>query len=247
MPSIHTHLLPSLMSGKDLTDSTCVIIDILRASTTMIHALANGARAVIPCLNVDDALEIAKKFPADQRLLGGERHGELIPGFDLDNSPLRYSPEVVRDKTVIFTTTNGTRALWESRTAPKILVGAFVNITALVEQLREIGGAVHLVCAGTDGQLTGEDILFAGAVVDELQSQTDQHWETGNLPSEMARDYFIARSQTPDSFRQAFFNSFGAQNLIDLGMIADIERCLERNLFHCIPVWNAATGELSRT
>lgn len=235
------------MSGNDLTNSTCVIIDILRASTTMIHALANGAKSVIPCLNVDDALEIAKTFPHDQRLLGGERHGELIPGFDLDNSPLRYSRDVVEDKTVIFTTTNGTRALWESRSAAKILVGAFVNMAVLVEQLREIGGTVHLVCAGTDGQLTGEDILFAGAVVDELKSQTDQRWEIGNLPSEMARDYFIARSETPDSFRQAFFNSFGAQNLIDLGMLTDIERCLERNLFQCVPIWNSTTGELTRS
>jgi len=247
MPTIHTHLLPGLLNETDLTGSTCVIIDILRASTTMIHALANGARAVVPCLNVEDALAAAQRFPAEQRLLGGERHGELIPGFDLDNSPFRYGPETVRGKTVIFTTTNGTRALWASRSAQQVLVGGFVNLSALVRRLKQSSETVHLVCAGTDGQLTAEDILFAGAVVRELQSPatSEQAWKSGNVQSDLARDYFVARDRTPESFRQAFFESLGAQNLIELGMTADIDRCLQRDLFECVPQWNGSTGKLT--
>lgn len=208
----------------------------------MIHALGNGADAVIPCLTVESAREAAREIPAAQRLSGGERHGTLIPGFDLGNSPLEYTPERVRGKTILFTTTNGTRALMECRTADAVVVGAFVNRHAVVSMLRQRHQDVHLVCAGTDGQLTAEDILFAGAVASDLLETTDGTWNPGNIQTQMGVDYYRARSQTPERFREAFFGSLGAKNLIHLGMTADIERCQQENLFPCVPYWNHQTG-----
>ncbi|SFJ08361.1 2-phosphosulfolactate phosphatase [Planctomicrobium piriforme] len=245
MPVLFAHLLPTLLEDADLSNSTCVVIDILRASTTMVHALGNGARAVIPCLNVDDAHAAADKFPASARLLGGERHGQLIPGFDLDNSPLHYGPEVVSGKTVIFTTTNGTKALWSCRTAAEVIVGAFVNRKAVCQALKRSGRDVHLICAGTDGQLTAEDILFAGSIVQLLVDQPGSNWIAGSVQTRMAGDYFAARGADPAVFRKTFFDSLGAQNLLELGMEADIERCMQPDLFDCVPHWNASTGELT--
>ncbi len=249
MPLIHAHLLPTLLEETPLTDATCVVIDILRASTTMVHALANGAETVIPCLTVEDAQTVAAQLPAGSCLLGGERHGQLIPGFDLDNSPFGYSPEVVSGKTVIFTTTNGTRALWECRSAKEIVIGAFANFTSVIHHLQRAGNPVHLICAGTNGKMTAEDILFAGAVAHHLlnipSSAPDSHWELGNLQAELVRDYFAANSATPEAFQQAFYRSQGARNLRALGMDRDVVRSMEYDLFDLVPVWDGVQQRLT--
>jgi len=244
MPTVSTHLLPRLIGGTSLTNSTCVIIDVLRASTTIIHALGNGALGVIPCRSIEEAVSAADRFPASERVLGGERHGKLIDGFDLDNSPFRYGPENVRDKMVVFTTTNGTRALTECRSASTILIGAFVNLSALVWRLQNQTQDLHLVCAGTDGNLTAEDILFAGAVIRKLLDRPGSNWKSGNVQTDLALDYYSARSRTPELFQQAFTESLGAQNLLELGMDADIDRCQQRDLFECVPLFDAKTGVL---
>ena len=158
--SFQVHLVPSLMPGPLPSGSVGVVIDILRASTTIVHALAQGARQVIPCLTVEEAEAVAGRLP-ERPLLGGERHARLIPGFDLDNSPLKYTRDVVAGRTIVFTTTNGTKALQQCSAADEALVGAFVNRRALVERLRTESRPVHLICAGTDGYLTADDVRHA--------------------------------------------------------------------------------------
>jgi len=242
MPALHVQMLPQFLAGQPLQETITVVIDVLRASTTMIHALAHGASSIIPCLTVEEAQQTASRLPTDSRLLGGERHGRLIPGFDLGNSPLDYTLERVQGKTLVFTTTNGTRALLECRTAARVAIGAFVNRQAIVDLLSKEGRDVHLVCAGTDGQLTAEDILFAGAVASDLLSLDPSPWVAGNVQAQMAADYFQARSRSREQFCEAFSSSRGATNLIELGMTRDIDRCLEENLFSCVPCWEARTG-----
>ena len=107
---LSVHLLPELVSAEQLRGGVAVVIDVLRASTTLIQALASGATAVYPVAEVDEARELAEAFRGERVLLGGERGGRPIPGFDLGNSPCEYTPEVCRGARVIFTTTNGTRA-----------------------------------------------------------------------------------------------------------------------------------------
>src|SRR5690349_17308087 len=126
--SLQVHLLPKLFEPDELRGSIAVILDILRASTTIIHALAHGAECVIPTEEIDEALRIKSSLPAGTVLLGGERDGLLIPGFDLDNNPFAYPKETVAGKTLVFTTTNGTRALKRALQADRILIGAFVNL-----------------------------------------------------------------------------------------------------------------------
>lgn len=245
MPKVHTYLLPSLAGTTDLSNATCVVIDILRASTTIVHALANGASAVFPCLDIAEARKLASKYAPDERILGGERHGQLIPGFDLDNSPFSYSTEAVHGKPVFFTTTNGTKALWECRNAKKILIGAFVNQLALTRAIEHMGLDVHLFCAGTDGQLTTEDILFAGFLTHQLLNSETMTWEVGNLQGQMATDYYVTSVSTPGLLQKRFEEGLGAQNLFDLGMDRDIARSMEKDAFACVPHWNPENGSLT--
>ena len=165
---LNIYALPKFADPEALDGGTVVVIDVLRATTTIVYALAAGAKTIIPCGEIDEARSVAARFLPNERILGGERGGAKIEGFDLGNSPEEYTPERVRGKTVVFTTTNGTRALLHAKRARQILLGAFVNATATVQRL--IGQeTVHLLCAGTDGQPTDEDIMLAGMLAEKLR------------------------------------------------------------------------------
>jgi len=169
---IHIHLLPSHVRPEELDGAAVVVIDVLRASTTICHALAAGAECVIPVATVEQSLEIRAKIGSAKAILGGERGGVKIEGFDLANSPGEYTPATVGGKTVIFTTTNGTQAMERCRAARRILIGAFANQSAVAVALRE-EPVVHLLCAGTQGRVTREDTLFAGALASLLTENND--------------------------------------------------------------------------
>src|SRR5438132_9688378 len=126
---LFAHFLPTLMDPDELRDGTAVVIDVLRASTTICHALAAGAREVIPCLEVEEARRVAADNSGSRPMLGGEREGVRIEGFDLGNSPGEYRPDTVGGRTVVFTTTNGTRAMLGCRSARRVLIGSFVNFS----------------------------------------------------------------------------------------------------------------------
>ncbi len=111
MPKLRVYMLPDLLAGQSLAGCRAVVVDVLRATTTVVQALSAGARAVVPCLTIDDARARAAEFPPGEALLGGERGGLPIEGFDLGNSPAEYTSQVVAGKTVVLTTTNGTKAL----------------------------------------------------------------------------------------------------------------------------------------
>jgi 2-phosphosulfolactate phosphatase len=172
MRCVHVHLLPSLIPPGALRGGVAVVVDVLRATTVMVHALAAGCEAILPCLEVDDARRVAASLPPGTAILGGERQGLPIDGFDLGNSPDDYTPQVCRGKTVVMTTTNGTRAILASLEAERVLIGAFANVTATITQCLDAlrrSIPVHLVCAGTDGQISLEDTALAGLIVHTLE------------------------------------------------------------------------------
>jgi 2-phosphosulfolactate phosphatase len=162
------HLAPELAPPGRLAGSLAVVIDVLRATTTIVQALASGCKAVLPCAEVDEARALAGGMRAGRVLLGGERGGKPLPGFDLGNSPREYTGKLCKGTTLVLTTTNGTRALLRAAEAERVLVGAFTNYSALCEQLREDARPVHVVCAGCKGEVVLEDTLLAGALVDFL-------------------------------------------------------------------------------
>jgi len=214
MPAVHT--LPASLADVALAGSTVVVIDILRATTTISRALASGARQLYICQQIDEARMLATQS-AVRPLLGGERQGRRIEGFDLGNSPAEYTPEVVDQRSIVFTTTNGTRAMAAAAGADRILLGAFVNLTALVDQLADDHRPLQLVCAGTNGEETSEDILFAGAVVDRLS-------QLGRSPRNPAAQLALAQWQQlpPAELTRQLESSRGGQNLVAAGLSADI-------------------------
>lgn len=168
-PAVFVHLLPSWVPPGALRGAAAVVVDVLRASTVMVHALAAGCKAIVPCGEIDEARAVAARLPAGSAILAGERQGLPIEGFDLGNSPAAYTPEVCRGKTLVMTTTNGTRAILASLEADRVLVAAFPNLLVTVSALREAPQAVHVVCSGTDGKVSLEDAILAGALASDLQ------------------------------------------------------------------------------
>ena len=237
MRSLSVHFLPSLTTPEELAGGTVVVIDVLRASTTIIHALAAGAKEVIPCLEVEEARAVAAKYPRDTVVLGGERAGLKIDGFDLGNSPREYTPERVGGKTVVFTTTNGTRAMQMCRLAKRVLVGAFVNAESVADKLGDTSN-IHLLCAGTDGKVSAEDSAAAGTITLVVQSVLHQHAFTLNDAAMIASEMYVPRAifreeryNNPQALEQPNYLremgdmlsiSKGAANLREIGFAKDI-------------------------
>src|SRR5262249_5230106 len=159
---------PALVTPERLAGGVAVVIDVLRATTTMIHALAAGCDAILPCATVEEARCRADHLPAGKVLLGGERDGLPLPGFDIGNSPREYTAARCKGTTLVLTTSNGTRALLHAAGADRVLVAAFTNFSAVCEQLRAERRPVHIVCAGDAGGVALEDVLLAGGPVDFL-------------------------------------------------------------------------------
>jgi 2-phosphosulfolactate phosphatase len=251
MPArIHIYALPKFADPDALAGGTAVVIDVLRATTTIIHALQAGAKTVIPCLEIDEARRIAAGFSPDEKILGGERHGLLIEGFDLGNSPEDYTPERVRGKTVVFTTTNGTKALLHAKKAKQILLGAFVNASAVAQHL--IGQEdVHILCAGTDGQPTDEDIMLAGMLAEKLQRQGGAQYKLNDqaiAACELWRHTLEITRTTmteppgPEPLAKILRHSLGGKNLVSLGMDRDILAAARIDRFAIVPQFNPDTS-----
>jgi len=239
---LHTHLLPELFSPDELTGGVAVVIDILRASTTMTTALAHGARCILPRLHVEEALAEKQHFPADSVLLGGERGGVLIPGFDLGNSPSDYSAERVSQKTVLFTTSNGTKALARCASAEEVLIGCFLNLSAVTNWLAEETRPIHLVCAGTNGQITLEDCLFAGVLAQHLQAtaQETQTNDSTRICLNLAERWGTDSSQILAGLQ----HSQGGRNLTALQLADDLLTCAQLDSISIVPVWNKQTAQI---
>src|SRR5947207_9610425 len=164
----------STLHQRDLSRTACVVLDILRATTSMMTALANGAEAIIPVAEIPEALAIKEERP--DVLLAGERNGLRIRAeqtggidFDFGNSPREFLPEKVRGKTIVMTTTNGTRALRACAHAETVLIGSFLNLRAVMNWIRrELPTHLLLVCSGTHNQAALEDTLAAGALCERL-------------------------------------------------------------------------------
>lgn len=165
---VQVHLLPELIPVGRLAGGVAVVIDVLRATTTIVHALAAGCKSIRPCTEVEEARQIAGEMRVGKSLLGGERNGSPLPGFDLGNSPGEYTMEICQGRTLVLTTTNGTRTLLRAAEAERVLIAAFVNFSAVCEQLRHEKRPVHIICAGSTGEISLEDTLLAGGLVDYL-------------------------------------------------------------------------------
>jgi 2-phosphosulfolactate phosphatase len=223
------HLLPDLVPPGRLIGAVAVVIDVLRATTTMVHALAAGCACIRPCAEIDEARAVAGELRVGKVLLAGERGGAPLPGFDLGNSPREYTSRLCRGRTIVMTTSNGTRALVRAAEAERVLAAAFVNYSAVCEQLRREARPVHIVCSGTDGDVALEDTLLAGALVDFLSQVSEVQL---NDAARLAWDTFENQRAI---LAGALEVSRGGAILRRLGYDEDVAAAAQVDRFHLVP------------
>jgi 2-phosphosulfolactate phosphatase len=219
-------LTPALLDLYAIEDSIVVVIDILRATSSIVYGIDNGASAIIPVAQVEDCL----KYADQGYLLAAERNGEVVQGYDFGNSPFSYSVEKVAGKTVVLTTTNGTKALHLANArAHKVVIGSFLNLQALCAWLKKQDKSILLLCAGWKDNFNLEDTLFAGAVVTELRKEFN-HFDDASVAAEDL--YQLAKSDL-----RAYINkSSHSHRLAALNIEEDVKFCLQFNICQAIPV-----------
>ena len=248
--SLAVHFLPALVAKDQLAGADVVMIDVLRASTTIVHALSAGAAAVIPCQEVEDARRLAANLRGEPVVLGGERGGRPIDGFDLGNSPTEYTHSAVHGKTLVFTTTNGTLALMQCTAAARVVIGSFVNLSTLAQRLTG-ERPIHLLCAGTRGGITREDVLCAGAI-SELLLQSVVDPTRINDQVRIALDCWHAAvphgARPPKALAGelslALHDTQGGRNLLAIGMEHDIDTAAEVDRFEIVPQLDLAAWRI---
>jgi 2-phosphosulfolactate phosphatase len=218
------------LSQRDLSDSLCVVFDILRATSTMVTALANGATAIIPVAEISEALAIRQRQPAV--LLAGERDGMRIRAaqtggidFDLGNSPREYIRERVDGKTIVITTTNGTRALRACATAKKVLIGSFLNLRSIASWIRDqLPPHLLLVCSGTHEQAALEDTLAAGALCEKIWP----HYALGRIADSAEISRRIYPLLQSDLYGAMRHSRNGQRLLANPALREDVRTCIQR-------------------
>jgi len=227
MNKLHVCLTPLLIPLYNVEDHIVVIIDIFRATSSICYGIENGAEAIIPVSEVEECEAYRQKDI--NYMLAAERNGEVVAGFDFGNSPFSYTEEKVNGKTIVLTTTNGTQALHLSRSAKKIVIGSFLNLTALCDWLKTQNESILLVCAGWKNNFNLEDTLFAGAVVDQLKD----HGFKLDDPAIAAYDLYQAGKNDINDYLKKTSHS---ERLKKLGIEKDIEFCLQIDITTAIPV-----------
>jgi 2-phosphosulfolactate phosphatase len=226
---VRVHLTPERLNPAELAQSVAVVIDVLRATTTMIYALAAGCCAVWPIEEVEEARRVADGMRAGRVLLGGERDGVPPKGFDLGNSPGEYTCARCKGTTLVLTTTNGTRALIRAAAAARTLVSGFVNYSATCEQLGQEVRPIDIVCAGRHGDVALEDALLAGALVEFL---CDRGPVCLNDAARLAWDCFENHGRVLDGALEV---SAGGVHLRGLGYDEDIRAAARVDHFAVVP------------
>ncbi|SDF47708.1 2-phosphosulfolactate phosphatase [Sporolituus thermophilus] len=206
--------------------SVVVVIDVLRATTSIATAFANGCRKLVPAATVAEAVALKQdRFP--DALLAGERKGLIIPGFQLGNSPFEYVRNIVDGKTIIMTTTNGTRALNFARNAAAVFTAGFVNATAVCECLANMGRDVVFLCAGTEGRFSIEDVLCAGLLV-----------RCCGLSATLSDKALAARAMyegVRSELLETVMASSHGRYLREIGFADDVAFCLRHDIFAVVP------------
>ncbi len=225
MKTIDVCLTPELLHLYDVHNKIVVVVDILRATSCITTAIAHGVASIIPVASVEEC----KAWQQLGLLAAAERDGTMVEGFDLGNSPFSYMNPDAKGKSIAVTTTNGTQAIRKSQNAKQLIVGSFLNLSAVVNFLRNQPVDVLIVCAGWKGMFNLEDTLFAGAVADRLTAQFSVACDSTLAAVAL---YYAARHDM-----MAFLsNSSHVQRLARLEIYEDIAFCLTIDRYDAIPV-----------
>lgn len=227
-------LFPVYYSNKDCV---VVVIDVFRATSAICTAFQYGVKRIIPVASVDEARE----YKAKGYIVAAERHGEIVEGFDMGNSPFSYMNPALKGKEVVLTTTNGTKAIERAKAADKVIIGSFLNLKAVCNYLERQNKHVILLCAGWRDRYNMEDSLFAGAVVSQLKQNPIF---SGLADSSLAAEhlYQIAKSD----LNGFLINSSHRKRLAKLNLEKDIEYCLQENTMDLVPLFKGNALSVSK-
>ena len=226
-----------IISGDDIKESklenkTAVVIDMFRATSVITTAFNNGCKELIPFLTIEETLKKAEEAGRDNCILGGERNAVKIEGFDLSNSPLEYSEDVVKDKTILMTTTNGTKTLTKCKNAEKILIGAVINGKAVADMLLKLNRDAVIVNAGTKGEFSMDDFICSGYIIDEVIKQKS-NTELTDI-SKTAQLIYKANNNIIDFVKDASHYAV----MKSLGLDEDIEYCIQKDIVNIVPEYD---------
>lgn len=230
---IDIQFAPSPSNPNLLSDKAVVVIDVLRATSVMVHALAEGVIEIIPVATVEEALQLVKTFPSGTTLLGGERGSRKIEGFDLGNSPKEYIADRARGKRLILTTTNGTKAFQFVSSGEEIMVGSFFNIGATAKRCFELDKNLLLFPSGDKGDFSLEDTVCGGMLIDLII-------KGGKEPislTDAAHAAQILYQRFEDNLLEAFHLSHHGRELIDLGLGDDLSYCAQIDTTDIVPIF----------
>lgn len=216
-----------------LQDTTVIVVDVLRATSSIICALNGGALKVVPTVDAGDAVALASRLGMRECVLAGEREGVKIAGFELGNSPEDYLSRTVRNKTVIVSTTNGTGALYSVRSADKVLLGSMINRTAAAQAAACDGNDILIVCAGTEGQPSADDLVTAGAIINAVRIFATIR--EGDL-SDMA----ILCENLYENWKEGSFDlsrTYHYSRLVSLGFEEDVKFCFTPDSTNTVPIY----------
>lgn len=219
-PALFSVLSPALLSHYDISNSIVVIIDILRATSTISTALYNGAKSVIPVDSVADCIKLGRQMDV---ITAGERDGRIAEGLQYGNTPLQYTADFIKGKTLVLTTTNGTRLLHLAiaANAKGIITGSFCNISSVCRYLIHMQSNVVLACAAWKNKINIEDTLFAGAVVNRVKEHFDISCDSSQIAESL---YLEAKHNMFDFMKEK--NASHYHRLMGFGLEADIRFCL---------------------
>jgi len=230
-PTLFTSLSPALLNLYDVSNSIVVIIDVLRATSTIATALYNGARCVIPVDSVSRCIELGRQI---QGITAGERDGKIAEGLVHGNSPFEYPREFIEGKTLVLTTTNGTRLLQMAldNGAKEIITGSFSNLSAVCDHLTELKQNVILGCAAWKDRINMEDMLFAGAVISRIR----KHFSINCDSSHLAETTFHKAEKNLFGFMKKN-NASHYHRLMGFGLEKDIRYCLTPDMANVLPYY----------
>ncbi|MEG2353192.1 MAG: 2-phosphosulfolactate phosphatase family protein [Clostridium sp.] len=219
------------INGRKLGDKSVVVIDMLRATSVIVTAFINGCKDVIPVTSIEEARDISESMN-NNAILGGERKALKIEGFNCSNSPLEYTYELVREKTLIITTSNGTRAIKGSQCAKDILIGAMINAKAVARKLMELKSDVVIVNAGTAGEFSMDDFICGGYITDCLcELVGDKNMELSDIAYTAL--YVYRNNKDIKSFIK---EAKHYKRMIELGYMEDLDYCTKKDITEIVPI-----------
>jgi 2-phosphosulfolactate phosphatase len=228
-----------------LREKNVIVLDVLRASSTITVALNNGAREIIPVASIESAVKISGSLFGEVTLRGGERNGKTIEGFNLGNSPLEYSEAAVKGKSIIYCTTNGSVAMAKSRYARTLAVGSFINLTATTDFIRNENKDFLIICAGranTIGNFSLEDAVCAGMMIQNLLKVDSLEVEL----SDSAKAAHALSKSFGRSILKMLKTSEHGKYLIEIGFAEDLKICAQVDSVPVLPILTGTVIKLKK-